>query len=650
MFIKGYIDNSNITIINAIYMRPHKMDNGKYTKGTMCIIYRDLNTGKKYLEEIEDPDYTFYMTKEGIIPAKKALFIEKDKVNPITVKYRNIDREIAKLTGNEDFYRENLYSGNRGANRHLHSDCVNVFKSDVNIEDYYRALFDNTYKNTPYEPTKAYFDIETDNIDISGVPEPGECPVNALTYIDVEHKYIYTLLLRNIENPQIPEFEDYMNNGNGYNDLKEFIKSRVGGDKGIDKYKMIDFRYKMIFYDEEIKLIADFFKVVNISKPDFVMAWNARFDIPYLEARIRVLGYDPLEIMCHKDFSEKYYMYYIDQNRTKPIPKRGDYCVMSSYSVWYDQMILFAARRSAKAGAYKNWKLDYIGTATTGIGKLDYSHITRKISELPYKDYKTFVFYNVMDTIVQYCIESKVNDIGYFFNKALMNNTRYNKTHNQTIYLVNRAAKVFDSKDLVIGNNKNIFNQEPTDKYPGAHVASPKKINPYSKYKINNLPIMVFNNLDDFDYTSMYPSILNEFNIAPNTQVGRIEIPNQIQENEDPYKLEHFSRSTKFIEDLHSHNYIEFCHRWFNLASYKDLCKDIDYYFRHIKQSQYVNYKAYNGHIRPICYRNDNRQRYIQYVRPKQYIQRNYSIPKECIEARDSIDINQIVYREDFQI
>ena len=110
MFIKGYIDNSNITIINAIYMRPHKMDNGKYTKGTMCIIYRDLNTGKKYLEEIEDPDYTFYMTKEGIIPAKKALFIEKDKVNPITVKYRNIDREIAKLTGNEDFYRENCYS------------------------------------------------------------------------------------------------------------------------------------------------------------------------------------------------------------------------------------------------------------------------------------------------------------------------------------------------------------------------------------------------------------------------------------------------------------------------------------------------------------------------------------------------------------
>ena len=49
-----------------------------------------------------------------------------------------------------------------------------------------------------------------------------------------------------------------------------------------------------------------------------------------------------------------------------------------------------------------------------------------------------------------------------------------------------------------------------------------------------------------------------------------------------------------------------------------------------------------------MCYRNDNRQRDIQYVRPKQYIQRNYSIPKECIEARDSIDINQIVYRVDF--
>ena len=129
MFIKGYIDNSNITIINAIYMRPHKMDNGKYTKGTMCIIYRDLNTGKKYLEEIEDPDYTFYMAKEGIIPAKKALFIEKDKVNPITVKYRNIDREIAKLTGNEDFYSNSNIKDESEDNKFIVTFAGNIGKA-----------------------------------------------------------------------------------------------------------------------------------------------------------------------------------------------------------------------------------------------------------------------------------------------------------------------------------------------------------------------------------------------------------------------------------------------------------------------------------------------------------------------------------------
>lgn len=648
--LKKHIEGSNVTILNSIYIRPRKNDKGKWSKGSMNIVYRDLNTMEKHLETIDDPDIEYYMLNEGETAAKKALFIEKEKVSPVTCKYRQIEKDIAQRTDNLNFFQENIYNGNRALNKRLHSDCVNVFRSDMNIEDYYRFKFNNMYKNNSYSPTKAYFDIEVDGINqVGDFPTPQDSPINAITYIDVEHMTIFTLLLKTKGNKLIDEFYSYMEEGNGYNELKSFIISRVGGEKNAIKYKLDSINYKMLYYDDEINLISDFFKIVNKSKPDFIMAWNMRFDLPFIYERILMLGYDPLEIMCNKDFKDKHYMYYVDPDEQKKATEQGDYCTMSSYSVWIDQMRQFAARRKAKAGSYKKWALDYIGEVTTGIGKLDYSSITRYIAKLPYLDYKTFVFYNIMDTIVQYCVEFKVQDVEYIFNKCLINNTRYAKCHNQTIYLVNRANKEFYLKDLIIGNNKNKFNPKPTEKYPGAHVADPRKINPYAKYKINNIPILAFNNLDDYDYKAMYPSILNEFNIAPNTQIGRIYIDKQVFKNEDPYNTEHFSRSGKFIEDLHSHNYIEFSVRWFNLANYIDLCKDVQYYYTKIQNSTYRPKKTYDGNRVMLHYENsENKTKHmIKYPNSKPKLIRYYNIPESCIESRNSIDVNKIVFRED---
>ena len=60
---------------------------------------------------------------------------------------------------------------------------------------------------------------------------------------------------------------------------------------------------------------------------------------------------------------------------------------------------------------------------------------------LPYLDMKVFSFYNVMDVIVQKCIEKSTQDCEYIFTKCLVNNTVYPKGHRQSIYLANRFAK-----------------------------------------------------------------------------------------------------------------------------------------------------------------------------------------------------------------
>jgi hypothetical protein len=125
----------------------------------------------------------------------------------------------------------------------------------------------------------------------------------------------------------------------------------------------------------------------------------------------------------------------------------------------------------------------------------------------------------------------------------------------------------------------NKFNEKPKDKYPGAFVAPPNQISDKPKVKINGVPIMVCRNANDFDYKRLYPSLAQEMNTAPNTQIGMIEIPEQIFANENPTNYDKFSRAGTYVENLASRNYLDFCQRWLHLGGYQDVYDDIVEYY-----------------------------------------------------------------------
>jgi hypothetical protein len=493
--VKGYEPGSNITIINTIYHKSKKdPETGKYGKDSIDIVFRDLDTGEKKFEHIEEPTYTYYIANDDVQVTHNMLFIDKDSVHPVTCKYRDVLKSIAEKTDNLDFFYDNISNGNYRENEKLYT-IPKIFNADMNIEDFYRIEFNKTYRNESYSPTKLYFDIEVDTKDMIGdFPEPGECPINAITLVDEYNKMIYTLLLKNYNNPLIEEFSRIPDITK---DLKEFVKENVGGWKKEKLYGLDEFEYSIVFYDEEIMLIRDMFKYINKTRPDFALAWNIAFDLPYIIARIARLGYDPNEIVCDPDFKVKDCYYFIDK-RAQMFEARGDYALVSSYTVYMDQLITFASRRKGeKKGKITSYKLDFVGDAIAEVRKLDYSHITRNITELPYLDYKTFVFYNVMDTIVQLCIEHIVGDIDFVFSKSLNVGTRYAKIHRQTTYLVNRGIMDFYNMGYIMGNNVNKSNEK--EGFAGAYVADPLLVSDKPKNKVNGKAINICDNLDDFD-------------------------------------------------------------------------------------------------------------------------------------------------------
>lgn len=605
----NYSKGANVTLLNTIYIQPIRDEKGKYTKPVLILVYKDNDTGIKHKTEIVNPDYTYYMIKDEYALDYNPLFIEEYKVDKITVPFVDLEKDIAERTDNLEFFYDNIRNGNRNANRQLHQH-VRLIGSDTDIEDHYRQRFSELYKNDIIPITKCFLDIELDNrgSNFNGHIEFGKFPINAVT-VCMEHiNKTFTFLLRNEDNPVAQEFERNLS-PETFVELKEFIRKQVGGEEGEIKYGLKDMEYQMLFYDDEVTLITDIFRCINTYQPDFVLAWNMAFDIPYIMSRLLVLGVDPISVVCHPDFENKIAYYYTDERNGNLFANRGDYARISSYSVFLDQMIHFASRR--KGGkAISSFSLDNIGEMTVGIKKLDYKHITQDLSELPYIDYKTFVFYNIMDTIVQKCIEKKTGDIDYIFSKALINNTRYSKVHRQTIYLANRGRKEFkNGKDnLILGNNVNIFGKENDSTIPGAFVGDPKLVSDYAKVRINGVPVNIYNNCDDFDYKSLYPSIEREFNMGPNTIIGYINVDSAINMTPSTFKESaNASGGGRFLEDFQSNQWLELCTRWFNLADYGQLIEDFEEYFTvYANPSRPLRLYDYNGVMKGLIFENKN--------------------------------------------
>ena len=494
-------EGSDLTIMNTYYSYPQYGDNGKICDDYIFVVYKDNKTGKKGYKTIPKPDYTFYKIKEGEqVPNYNQLFISRDKVEPVTVPFNKLEENIASLEGKLDIYKQNIRNRDKMANRAFHTE-PDIFFSDVSIEDHYRFKFAQTYKNDIKKIYKGFFDIEVDSKWAKGdFVEMGECEINCVSFYDDKTDTVYTYILRNSNNPLIAEFENEIKSGKfGWKQMHDFMVEAIGGEKKTKKFGLMNTQFSVNFYDYEIELIKDLFGNMHRCSPDFIEGWNSSaFDLSYIIQRVINLGYDPTEVLCDQSWPVKMIKNYVDARNINELAERGDYTFISGCPVFIDQMIQYASRRKAKFGSFKSFKLDDIGELEAGVKKLDYHHITTNIAELPWLDFKTFVLYNIMDVIVQKCIEVKTQDLEYIFAKCVLNNTSYKKGHRQTVYLINRMASEWYKMGYIIGNNCNKDNPKG-DKFLGALVGNPDNTNDYSKMKIDGRAILVCENLNDYD-------------------------------------------------------------------------------------------------------------------------------------------------------
>ena len=588
----------------------------------LTMVLKNVNTGNKRLITLPNPKVPIYITKEKNPKEYKEFCNIKDlEIRYVNEKYRewNIARELNIKNFNELVKENKMEAKDIYLNKRLFSSDIDLV--DNVIREYTKFFTHPTedgYFKTDLPLVEEFhiggLDIETD-IMISDKME--EQPVIVNTYVDGKDWTVYTKCLINENyNGQKEMMEDiegfkvklqkvlheHIENINLGDDSADIEKANM--IKEMIKEKLDKLKYNITFTNKEEEVIKDvcnhIFSDIN---PDFLLIYNASFDINQMMTRYEALGKNPNELFRCKDLNP--YVYINTKNMNYDLTKRIHHFDLRNPTKIIDQMLLYYQLRRAKN--YAKYSLDATSNRELGVGKLDYSKFCNYIGDFPYVKYDYFVIYNIIDILVMLFLDLITRDIYSIVYKRFNMCTEWGKiakslerttnifdmyyqlqgfipccnTNERFINLDSENAKRISASNEGLGRvisqlkevakfaNKDEDRSKNPYRVEGGLVSSPNLISDSIKenatYKI---PIKTYNKFEscaDLDATSMYPMNTIANNCSKSTLVGKII---KIGDNEDKNigRLSALSIINKNITNIGSN--------FLNLPSIHEIIKD----------------------------------------------------------------------------
>lgn len=337
-----------------------------------------------------------------------------------------------------------------------------------------------SFENTP---SINFLDIEIQLLDSTfPYPEKAAMPINLISFCNEDGVSYVLSIMRSEEHPNGLSKDDIDRMEKEVNEYFRKVVPLQEKDKALFQ---TDFKIKYKFFEKEEDLLTFYFHQIA-PKQSLITGWNViDFDWQYMMNRCKNLKIDAMANMASdKTFTKKYklptHLGIIDYMAFMQDPGYKPYKVIENYT------------------------LDYIASRTLNTTKL--KHPYKDMQEFQ-KDVYMFTMYNVIDNLLVKLIDEKLGIMDVAFSVANVAQIEINK-----IFSPVHITEVLMSREFLKNNKrmaKKPYSDETIDtKYEGAYVMPP--VPGYYKY------------ISCYDFKSMYPNIQMQWNISPDSYIGKV--------------------------------------------------------------------------------------------------------------------------------
>ena len=241
----------------------------------------------------------------------------------------------------------------------------------------------------------------------------------------------------------------------------------------------------------EKHMLLEFLKFWCKNHPDILTGWNVKFfDLPYIMNRMRfIFDNDTINKMSPWN--------YVNADRIQLGQKNQQYWNILGVSVldYFDLYKKFTYVRQ------ESYKLNYIAKVELGEQKLDNPYETFK--DFYTKDYQRFVEYNIQDVELVDRLEDKMKLIELCLTMAYDYKVNYTDVYSQVRCWDTLIYNHLLAKNIIIPPRED---QIKDSQYEGAYVKDPQ--------------LGLHNWIVSFDLNSLYPHLIMQYNISPETFLG----------------------------------------------------------------------------------------------------------------------------------
>jgi DNA polymerase elongation subunit (family B) len=336
------------------------------------------------------------------------------------------------------------------------------FLSRYRIEEFLFGL-DESVTHGLYEgnmPKVWYCDIEVEVTD-DGFPEPSVAPNPVTTICLCSKGSIVVMMTKELNSSEMDE-------------------CRKEANEYFSKWEA-DFDIKFRYFPSEREMLYVFFHKY-MQKISLLTGWNfINFDWLYLVNRAAKYGIDATV----SSPSGKY----IDEELKLP-----------QHRPIVDYMQIYK-KFDTKVLVKESSTLDYVSEQVLNVNKLKYNGT---LQDLYKNDFKKYVLYNIIDTLLVEYIDRHISVLGTYI--QLANTARVELSGAFSPIRMTEALLIreFYQRNKILVRNKS---EVVKNKYEGAFVKDPK-------------PGM-YEWVVTYDFASLYPTTMRQFNISPETYLGK---------------------------------------------------------------------------------------------------------------------------------